>query len=329
MTKQVLILQQAQIKALLPLDIEAINCIEHAFQTLATKPVIMPPVLRMDFAETNGEVDIKTAYIPGVDSFAIKVSPGFFNNPQIGLPSLNGLMILLSTKTGMLESILLDQGYLTAIRTAAAGAVACKHLARTDAHKVAVIGAGEQAALQLQANTLVRDIQSAKVWAPKYDKAQAFATKQSTNLNIPITASASIEQAVIDADIIITATPSTTPLVQLAHLRPGIHITAMGADAEHKNEIEPQILTKADLYTCDRQSQTSQMGELHHAIKHGFIDSQQTMTEIGQIIAGQSSGRRSNNEITICDLTGTGIQDTAIANMAYQKALHGGFGSFI
>lgn len=329
MNQQVLILQQAQLKEILPFNMDVIACIEDAFHALASKAIVMPPILRMDMVESNGEVDVKTAYIPGVDSFAIKVSPGFFNNPKIGLPSLNGLMILLSAKTGLLECMLLDNGYLTAIRTAAAGAVASKYLARADAHKIAIIGAGEQAALQLQAACFVRDIHQAKVWAPQLNKAQAFAAIQSKKLDIAITASETIKQASFDADIIITTTPSNQPLIQLEHLRPGLHITAMGSDAEHKNELAPQVVQTADLYVCDRHAQTSKLGELHHAIKNGLINTDQTMPELGQIIAGQIKGRQNNDAITICDLTGTGIQDTAIANMAYQKALHSGIGSFI
>ena len=131
----------------------------------------MPPIMRLDIIENNGEIDVKTAYIPGVESLAIKISPGFFDNPSLGLPSVNGLMVLFSTRTGMVEALLLDNGYLTDIRTAAAGAVAAKYLARADSHSAAILGAGSQAELQLEALTLVRDIESATLWARDADKA--------------------------------------------------------------------------------------------------------------------------------------------------------------
>lgn len=118
------LLGEAQLRALVPLDIAAIDQIESAFLSLATEAVAMPPVLRLDLPEHAGEVDVKTAWLPRFDSFAIKVSPGFFNNPTLGLPSLNGLMLVLSARTGLTEAVLLDNGYLTAVRTAAAGAVA-------------------------------------------------------------------------------------------------------------------------------------------------------------------------------------------------------------
>ncbi|RUV05840.1 ornithine cyclodeaminase family protein, partial [Mesorhizobium sp. M5C.F.Ca.IN.020.32.2.1] len=131
--------------------------------------------LRLDIPEHRGEVDVKTAYVPGIDGFAIKISPGFFDNPKLGLPSVNGMMVLLSSKTGMVDALLLDNGYLTDIRTAAAGAVAAKHLSRPDSSIAAIFGAGVQAGLQLEALMLVRPIAEARIWARDAAKAEAAA----------------------------------------------------------------------------------------------------------------------------------------------------------
>ncbi|ENG0237782.1 ornithine cyclodeaminase family protein, partial [Burkholderia multivorans] len=158
MAHPITLLGQAQLRTLVPLDLDAIDQVEAAFVSLATEPVAMPPILNLALPARHGEVDVKTAYLPRFDSFAIKISPGFFDNPSLGLPSLNGLMLVLSARTGLTEAVLLDNGYLTAVRTAAAGAVAARHLARADARRVAVIGAGEQARLQLDALRLVRDV---------------------------------------------------------------------------------------------------------------------------------------------------------------------------
>src|ERR1700710_157706 len=151
---------------------------DSAFFSSATEAVAVPPVLRLDLPEHTGEVDVKTAYLPRFESFAIKVSPGFFNNPALGLPSLNGLMLVLSARTGLTEAVLLDNGYLTAVRTAAAGAVAARWLARKDAKRVAVIGAGEQARLQLEAVRLVREIDHVTVLGRDKERAQSFAKGQ-------------------------------------------------------------------------------------------------------------------------------------------------------
>src|SRR3954471_24733870 len=164
------ILTEADLRDCVALD-AAVACVEDCFRALATQNVAMPPILRLDIPEHNGEVDVKTAYLPGLERFAIKVSPGFFDNPTLGLPSLNGMMMLLSARTGLLDALLLDNGYLTAVRTAAAGAVAARWLSRENSRSVALIGAGEQAALQLQALRLVRPIGEVRLWARDAAKA--------------------------------------------------------------------------------------------------------------------------------------------------------------
>ncbi|MCL6690210.1 ornithine cyclodeaminase [Pseudomonas citronellolis] len=322
----VTLLSEADLRACVALDTESLDAVEQAFRLLATAAVAMPPILRLDIPEHNGEVDVKTAYLPGLPRFAIKVSPGFFDNPKLGLPSLNGMMMLLSAHTGLLDALLLDNGYLTAVRTACAGAVAAKWLAREDARRVAILGAGEQARLQLKALCLVRPIEGASLWARDAAKAHQCAAELSTALGIPVVACSSVDEALEGADIAITTTPSREPLIQKRHLRPGLHITAMGSDAEHKNEIAADALAALDCYVADRLSQTRVLGELHHAIAAGLVEAGADFAELGQVIAGQRPGRRSPRDVTLCDLTGTGAQDTAIAGLAFQRAQRMGKG---
>jgi len=310
------ILTEAELRRILPLDLAAVDCIENAFAALATKPVAMPPILRLDIPEHNGEVDVKTAYVPGLDGFAIKISPGFFDNPKLGLPSTGGLMVLLSATTGQVQALLLDNGYLTDLRTAAAGAVAAKHLARPDAAVAAVLGAGMQARMQLAALALVRPLTGARVWARDGAKAGAMAAEMTARLGFPVQAVADAEAAVAGADVVVTTTPATAPILHRAE--PGQHITAMGADAGHKNEVAPALLARA-VYVADRLSQTRHLGELHHAIAAGVV-ADGDFPELGQIVAGQRPGRTEAGQITLADLTGTGIQDTAIATLAFARA---------
>ena len=194
------ILTEADLRRIVPLDLEAIACVEEAFHALATKAVAMPPILRLDIPEHRGEVDVKTAYVPGLDGFAIKISPGFFDNPKIGLPSTNGLMVLLSSKTGLVQALLLDNGYLTDVRTAAAGAVAAKHLSREDSSVAAVFGAGMQARLQLEALALVRPIREARIWGRDAAKAEAAATAFAGKLGFLIKAETDPRAAIAGAD---------------------------------------------------------------------------------------------------------------------------------
>lgn len=320
------ILTEKDLRRLVPLDLEAVACVEQGFRALATGEVVMPPIMRLDIKEANGEVDVKTAYVPGIESFAIKISPGFFDNPKLGLPSVNGLMVLLSARTGLLEAALFDNGYLTDIRTAAAGAVAARHLARADARSAAILGAGVQARLQLQGLMLVRPIASARIWARDAGKAQTTAANLTETLGIPVHAIADAQAAVRGADIIVTTTPSTTPILQADWLEPGQHITAMGSDAGHKNEIAPAVFTRLDRYVPDRLAQTRLLGELHHAIIAGTVDADAGFDELGMIVAGLAPGRAGPGDITMADLTGTGVQDTAIATLARQRAADTGAG---
>ncbi|MEP5146075.1 MAG: ornithine cyclodeaminase family protein, partial [Nitratireductor sp.] len=173
MPHDITILTENELRAAVRLDLAVVDTVERAFAALASGEVVMPPVLSMAFPDANGEVDVKTAYIPGFESFAIKVSPGFFDNPALGLPSLNGLMVLFSAKTGLVEAVLLDNGYLTDVRTAAAGAVAARHLAPATVATAGVYGAGVQARLQIQAAHLVRPFRRVLVWARDGAKAAA------------------------------------------------------------------------------------------------------------------------------------------------------------
>jgi|SRR6056297_550927 len=316
MPHDIRILTEAELREAVALDIETIDVIEQAFTALAGGDVVMPPIMSMDLPAANGEVDVKTAYIPGFEGFAIKVSPGFFDNPKLGLPSLNGLMILFSAKTGLVQALFLDNGYLTDIRTAAAGAVAARHLAPEEVGTAGVIGTGVQARLQMQAAHLVRPFRKLLVWGRDQAKAQACADDLAESLGIEAKAVAAPEELVAQSQLVVTTTPAREPVLKAEWLHPGLHITAMGSDQEGKNEIDPKALAQADLYVADRVSQTEMLGELRSARAAGLWHAG-IPAELGQVIRGDAPGRRSADDITIADLTGTGAQDTAIASHVY------------
>ncbi|SDX54286.1 ornithine cyclodeaminase [Albimonas donghaensis] len=323
-TPPILILTEAELRAAVPLDLAAVDATEAAFAALARPGARMPPVLSMDLPEANGEVDVKTAFLPGFDAFAIKVSPGFFDNPRLGLPSLNGLMCVFSAKTGLVEAVLLDNGYLTNIRTAAAGAVAARWLAPERVETAAVLGAGVQARMQMIAAHLVRPFARGWVWARDPARAAEAAAEIASATGADIRVAATPQEAVSASQIVITATPSTTPVLQAGWLAPGRHVTAMGSDQHGKNEIAPEALAAADLYVCDRVSQAAAMGELRAAREAGYLPG--PPPELGEIVAGLRSGRLTEAAVTICDLTGTGAQDTAIAAHALAAARAAGAG---
>lgn len=318
-----LVLNERQLRNLVSLDVEVVECIESAFLMLATKAVQMPPILRFDIPGHRAEVDVKTAYVPGLEGFAVKISSGFFDNPALGLPSTSGMMVLLSSLTGQVQAVLLDNGYLTDVRTAAAGAVAAKHLARQDSSVAAVLGGGRQARLQLESLALALPIMEARIWARDASKAEAAASELSARLGFPVAAHKEPSTAVAGAHVIVTATPAERPILDAAWLEPGQHVTAIGSDAAHKNEIDPAAIARADLYVADSLSQVRVLGELHHAIVEGVVPTASDFPELGEVIAGLKRGREDQSQITIADLTGTGVQDTAIATFAYMKAKAG------
>jgi ornithine cyclodeaminase len=326
---RVIILTEAELRSCVALDLDAVSIVERAFASLASGGVVMPPILSMAIEERHGEVDVKTAYVPGLDCFAIKVSPGFFDNPKRGLPSLNGLMMLFSSETGIVRAVLLDNGFLTDVRTAAAGAVAAKHLAPAQVRTAGVIGAGVQAELQMKALRLVHDFSELLVWARDPAKAEAYATRMGKELGIPVRAVATAEEVVRGAQVVVTTTPAREPVIRAEWLHPGLHITAMGADAGDKNELDPKIVAAADRFVCDRNTQSLKLGEMRAAAAAGLIGADHAADELGEICAGLKTGRRSEEEVTVCDLTGTGVQDTAIATHAFRVAQERGLGTAI
>jgi len=315
-----IVYDHGQIKKIISLNKTLIPIIENAFVSLSVGRATTPPIMRLDIPEFHGEADVKTAYIKGLDSFAIKIAVGYFDNPSIGLPSSNGLMVLLDSKTGIIKAVLLDQGYLTDIRTAIAGAIASKHLANLEIENVGILGAGMQAQLQLESLMMIRKPTTAYIWARNKNKVDAYIDIMKKKIKINFINSASIQEVCEKSKILITTTPSTKPLIQYDWLKKGVHITAIGSDAEHKNELDSMIIKSCDLYVPDKQSQTNVLGELHHAIKKDIINVNKKFVELGEVIKNPSLGRKSKDDITVCDLTGTGVQDTAIARHTFDLA---------
>lgn len=318
------ILTEPDLRAAVGLGEDERVAIEAVYPLISSGRAQLPPIMRIDIPEHRGEIDVKSAYLPGYGGVAVKVSAGFFDNPSLGLPSLGGLMVLLDARTGIPRAALFDNGYLTDLRTALAGAVAADHLAVPEASVAAVLGAGVQARLQLDALRLVRPIERALVWSRNASEAATFAESMSDELGLPVSVAPSPAAAARDAQVLVTATPATEPLVDLGVLHRGLHITAVGSDAEHKQEVAAQVIQAADLVVCDHREQSARLGELRVALATGFDP--EDAVELGQIISGHHPGRRSPDAVTICDLTGTGAQDTAIASLATTRCLEAGVG---
>jgi ornithine cyclodeaminase len=326
MAHDIQIATESDLRGAVGLDLTLVDVIEQAFMALGRGSVVMPPVMSMELAELEGEVDAKTAVIPGFDYFALKVSTGFYRNAKLGLPSLGGLMVLFSATTGRVEGTYLDNGYLTDLRTAAAGAVAARHMAPRQVETAGVIGTGLQARLQIEAAHLVRPFARVLVTGRDMDKARKCAADLAARLGIVAEATPDAAAIVAESQLVVTTTPARDPVLKADWLHPGLHVTAMGSDADYKNELDPAALPLADVYVCDRTSQCAAIGELRSARAAGLMQGADP-AELGQVILGDRSGRRSAADITICDLTGTGAQDTAIAN--HVRATFPGLGTVI
>ena len=323
---EITILTETEIRDCVALNHKAISAVADGFTRLAIGEVTLPPIVRVDIPEHKGEVDVKTAYVRGFDSFAIKIASGFFENYRLGLPTGSGMMVIVSARTGVPEAVLLDNGYLTDVRTGAAGALAAHHLARKKIDTAGVIGSGTQARYQMMALKQVRDFRRLMVYGIIPHQVEQYAAEMAPLLGVEIVQADDAETVVRSSDVVVTATPSREPYLKAEWLHPGLHITAMGCDSEEKQELHAGVLGRADLLVCDRKSQCFRLGELHHGLEEGIISQDDDIIELGELTSGRKPGRRSDKEITICDLTGVGVQDTAIALLAYRKATEKGLG---
>ncbi len=296
----------------------ALAAAERAFRALAEGAVTQPAPLGFEIAAVHGEVHVKGAHIRGAPIFALKVATGFYDNPVRGLPSGAGLFLVFDAQTGMPAALLQDNGYLTDLRTAAAGALAARHLAAEELDTVAVLGSGIQARYQLRCLALVRRWRRLRAWSPTRTHLETYCREMAQEFHTDCSAAAGVEDAVRGADLIITTTPSRRPLIQAGWLAPHATVIAVGADGPDKQELAAECLARADKVVADRLSQCLELGEIHHAVRHGLLDPAKVYGELGDIVAGKKPGRE-GCELIVCDLTGVGAQDAAIAEAAWQK----------
>jgi len=214
------IITENQLRSLVK-EAEALEAVEIAFRALAEGRVIQPPPLGMDLEAVRGEVHVKGAFLQGEEVFAMKVASGFYNNPQAGLPTGSGLVLVFDAQTGFPLALLQDNGYLTELRTGAAGALAVRLLTPDEPLTVAVLGAGSQARYQMKAIARVRAIREVRVWSPAPDEIPAYMEEMAPVLRVLIAGAPTPKEAVRGADLVVTVTPSRTPLLQAEWLEPG------------------------------------------------------------------------------------------------------------
>jgi len=297
----------------------AVAAIREAFRADGEGRTAVPAVINLPIPGTRGEFHVKTAWVAGVPFIAVKVASGFYDNPALGLPTGSGMMALFDATTGMPAGLLFDNGFLTDIRTGAAGAVAAECLARRSVDTIGVIGSGVQARHQIACLREVRSFRRVAAWSIDRPGLEQYCEEMSASYGLDAVTCASAEDVCRAADILITATPSHEPMVRAAWLKPGLHVTAVGSDTPGKQELDAACLAKAAVVVVDRLGQCARFGELSHAIAAGLMREEDVRGQLGEVVAGRIPGRTSDDEITICDLTGVGFQDTAIAALAWAK----------
>lgn len=319
------ILTEAEIRSAVTMG-EAISAMEKAFAAYSEKAATVPPVVHLDVPEFQGEVHVKGAHLHGASVYVVKVASGFYGNRLRNLPVGTGLMIVFSAETGFPLAILLDNGYLTELRTAAAGAVAAKYMAPASPEQVAIIGAGVQGRFQLEALSHVRRFQRVMIYDHHTTNIERYIADMQGTIAADLRSASGFAAAVEGSKVIVTATPSRKPFLRAEWIGPGTHITAMGSDGADKQELHPEVLVRADRVIADSIPQCLRFGEIHHAVSGGFLREEEVAGELGDVVRGRIPGRRSEHEITVCDLTGVGVQDAAIAELAYNRLVIGTHG---
>jgi alanine dehydrogenase len=311
----VLVLGRSEVEKLLTMR-EALRAVELSFKFEAEGEVVMPPKLYLDLPRYHGDFRAMPAYVNGVAG--IKWVSVFPNNPNHNLPSVMASIVLSDPSTGRALAFM-DGTYITSMRTGAAGGVAVQYLARKNSTVIGMVGAGTQARTQLMAIAeVLSKIEEVRVYDVFKEASEKYVKKMQAELGLNLRAVDAIEEAT-EADIVVTTTPSTKPVVMKKHIRPGTHINAIGADAKGKQELDPSILLNAKVIVDDVE-QASHSGEINVPLSQGLIKIDGIYGTLGEVVAGFKKGRESDQEITIFDSTGLAIQDIICAQLVYEKA---------
>jgi len=327
---RVLLLAEKDIKPLLLMS-EVIEAVEEAFKEKALGYVQMPPKIYVRYKKYNGDLRAMPSYLERLNISAVKVVNSHPDNPEkFKLPTVMATIVLVDPRSGAPLSIM-SGTWITAMRTGAAGGIAAKYLARRDSKVVGLIGAGMQGRTQVLALlTVYERLEEVRKWERREARIKEYISEMSPLCRekarlLPVK---NVKEAVEDADIIVTATPSRKPLVLDEWISEGTHITCIGADAPGKEELDPKILTHAKIYVDD-WDQALHSGEVNVPLSKGIIKKEDIYGELCDVVAGLKPGRTSREEITVFSSTGLAIQDAVTAKLVYEKALAGNLGQWV
>jgi len=319
------ILSREDVRRALPMR-QAIEAIKGAFAQLSTGQADVPLRVALNVPRHNGVTLFMPAYLAADDQMAVKIVSVFNDNPAKGLPLIHAVVVVVDATTGEPVAVM-DGTYLTALRTGAASGAATDLLAREDARVVAIFGAGAQGRTQLEAVCTMRPIKAAWVYDVVPERAAAYAAEMSQRLSLPVKVAASPSEAVCQADIICTATTSTTPAFADADVRPGTHVNAVGAYTPQMQEIPAETVLRAKVVIDHRQASLAEAGDLLIPLRQGLITEAHIYAELGEIAAGLKPGRASQEEVTLFKSVGVAVQDVAAASAVLTAAKRLGLGA--
>ena len=311
----VLVLGAGEIRELISMG-EALGVVEKAFRLGAEGKAVMPPKLYLELPDYHGDFRAMPCYVDGIAG--LKWVCAYPDNRRHNLPSVIATIILSDPKTGCPLAIM-DGTYITEIRTGAAGGIAAKYLATGNSSVVGIVGAGVQARTQLTAiSQVLTEVRLVKVFDRNKDASLKYVRDMEAELNIDVRAVETVREAT-EADVVVTATPSTTPVVSRQYIRAGTHINAIGADAKGKQELEGELLKSAKV-VVDDFGQACHSGEINVPLSRGMLKVDEVYGTLGEVVANAKRGRENDQEITVFDSTGLAIQDIACARFVYEKA---------
>ncbi len=305
-------------KALEGLDIT--KSIEDGFVAYSQGKVVVPPIGEMIFEDPPGETHIKYGFIKNDDYYVIKIASGFYETANSNLMTGSGLMLVFSQKSGKPVCILFDEGYLTAVRTAVAGAIVAKYFAPKKVHRIGVFGTGGQGRMQVEYLKSVVDCKDVIVWGINQEEVNEYKSYMEPK-GYEIQTTLNPNDIASSCNLIITATPSKTPLLQANQINKGTHITAMGSDTIEKQELDSKILQMADVVVADSIVQCQSRGEIYQALTAGVLDGGKPI-ELGNAIVNMDLQRTSDAQITVADLTGVAIQDVQISKAVLKSLMY-------
>ncbi|MDJ0656994.1 MAG: ornithine cyclodeaminase family protein [Xanthomonadales bacterium] len=294
----------------------AFNAVAQAFKLIAANAATLCEVVSASLEGSPNSFAIKAGFENTGNTVGFKCGTYWPGNAARTLPAHSSSVLLLDPDSGF-PKCLLSAGYLNGFRTAAANAVAVSVLARDNASVLGVLGAGHQAEHEIRALTEVRELSLIKIFSRSESRAQ-WLRHRLNDLEIDIGLT-SAEEAVRDSDIVTTVTPSTTPLVEQSWVAAGTHVSAMGADAPGKQELDSALLGNASLF-ADYPPQSVRIGEFQAAFREGLISSVQEIGAIGDVLLGVAKGRLNDDEITVFDSSGVALQDLLVASALYDEA---------